>query len=160
MLAALYGGARDREAWPLLFGVATVGAFGLGFVALWSARLWRGRGTSYLVLDEEGVRLPGFAGTLRWLDIELIGVSAVQFPTTWFVHRLEARLPQRYGLIRRLRINEKVHAVQFMAILPRGLGEAALRNHLLRYARAAHARHVLGDTGPLPPWPRRTTILP
>ena len=90
-----------------------------------------------------------FAGPLRWPDIELIGVSAVQSLTTWFLLRPEARLPQRYGLIWRLRINENVHPMQFMAILPRGLGEAALRNLLLHYARTTHAGHVLGDTGPL-----------
>jgi Zn-dependent protease with chaperone function len=146
VLAALYGGAQDREAWRLLFGIAAAGAVGLGFVALWSIRLWHGRKTPYLVLDKDGMRSPGFAGTLRWLDIQLIGVSAVRSPTTWFVLRSEARLPQRTGLIRRLRIDEKAHTVQFMAILPRGLDEASFRDLLLGYARAAHARHVLEDT--------------
>ena len=146
VLAALYGGAQDREAWRLLFGIAAAGAIGLGFVASWSFRLWRGRGTPYLVLDEDGVRSPGFAGTVRWLDMDTIGVSALRSPTTWFVLRPGAPLPQRTGSMRRLRIDGAARAVQFMAILPRGLDEAAFRTLLLRYARAAHARQVLGDT--------------
>ena len=148
VLAALYGGAQDREAWRLLFGVAAAGAVGLGFVVLWGVRLWRGRGRPYLALDREGIRSPGFAGALRWLDISVIGVSATQSPTTWFVLRPEAPLPRRTGLIRRLRIDEAGRAVQFMEMLPRGLEEEPFRDLLLRYAKAAHARHALDAESP------------
>lgn len=153
VLAAFYGGEQDREAWRLLFGVAAVGAVGLGFVALWSVRLWRGWGRPYLLLDEEGVRSPGFAGTVRWLDVSAIGVSTMQSPTTWFVLRPEASLPRSTGLMRRLRIDEKERAVQFMAVLPRGLDEAAFRALLLRYAGAVHARRALDPDVPMPASP-------
>ncbi len=72
------------------------------------------------------------------------------------VLRPEAPLPQRTGLIRRLRLDEGQHAVQFMATLPRGLDAAAFRALLLRYARAAHARHALDVSGP----PHRPTGTP
>ncbi|WP_043839717.1 M48 family metallopeptidase [Muricoccus aerilatus] len=150
VLAALYGGKQDREAWRFLFGVAAVGAVGLGFLALWSVRLWRGWGRPYLVLDEEGVRSPGFTGTVRWLDVSAIGVSSVQSPTTWFVLRPEALLPRSTGLMWRLRIDEEQRAVQFMAVLPRGLDEAAFRALLLRYAGAAHAQQALDADLPIP----------
>jgi len=146
VLAALYGGAQDREAWRLLFGIAAFATIGTGFVALWSIWLWRGRRQPFLVLDKDGVRSPGFAGAVRWLDMETIGVSAFQSPTMWFVLRPEAPLPRRTGLIRRLRLDEKRHAVQFIATLPRGLDAAAAKALLLRYARAAHARHALDAT--------------
>lgn len=148
MLTALHGGPQDREAWRLLFGIAAAGALGLGFVALWSLRLWRGRKMPFLVLTEEGVRSPGFIGTVRWLDVSGIGVSAVQSPTAWFVLRPEAPLPQRTGLIRRLRLARKTHAVRCIGMPPRGLKEAAFRNLLLRHAQAAHARNKLEALSP------------
>ena len=148
VLAALYGGAQDREAWRLLAAFAAAGAVGLGFVALWSIRLWRGRKAPYLVLTAEGVRSPGFVGTVRWLDMRAVGVSALQSPTTSFLLRPEAALPRRTGLIRRLRIDTKQHAVQFMGMLPQGLGAAAFQDLLLRYANAAHARDRLESEDP------------
>ncbi|MDU7519919.1 MAG: M48 family metalloprotease [Roseomonas mucosa] len=143
VLAALYGGDQDRAAWRFLLGAAAVGAVGLGFVGLWSVRLWRGRGRPYLILDAEGLRSPGFEGTVRWLDVSAVGVSAAQSLTTWFVLRPGAPLPRRTGLIRRLRIDQRERSVQFMTQLPRRLEAAALRDLLMRHAEAAHARHAL-----------------
>jgi hypothetical protein len=148
VLAALHGGEQDREAWRLLFGIAAVGILGLGFVALWSIRLWRGRTMPFLVLTKDGIQSPGFAGSVPWLDVKGIGVSATQSPTAWFVLRPGAPLPRRTGLIRRLRIDSKEHAVQFMGLLPRDLEAATFRHLLLRYAEAAHARDTLEAGSP------------
>ena len=148
VLAARYGGAQDREAWRFLSAVAAVGILGLGFVALWSVRLWRGRKRPFLVLTGDGIQSPGFAGMVPWLDVTGIGVSSRQSPTAWFILRPEASLPRRTRSIRRLRIDPKQHAVQFMGLLPQGLDEATFRDLLLRYAEAAHARHALGVMKP------------
>ena len=149
--AALYGGAQDREAWRLLFGIAAAGVVGLGFVALWSVRLSRGRAQPYLVLDEDGFRSPGLAAAVRWLDVQTVAVFAGAFPTTQFVLRPGVALPGRTGRVRRLQLDRKKHAVQFVGMLPRGMGAAALQALLLRQARAAHARQALEPSGAAQP---------
>jgi Zn-dependent protease with chaperone function len=148
VLAARYGGVQDRESWRLLAGVAAACAIGLGFVARWSWRLWRGRAIPYLVLSEDGIRSRGLDGAVPWLDVIRIGVSARRSPTTWFVLRPDAALPQRTGLIRLLQIDGERRAIQIMGLLQRSLTETALRTLLLCYADAAYARDCLQADGP------------
>lgn len=64
-------------------------------------------------------------------------------PTTAFHLRLGAELPQRTGLIRRVQVDRKLQAVQFMALLPKGIKPAAFQDLLSRYANAAYARAAL-----------------
>ena len=141
--AALYGGPQDQEAWPLLGSIAACGVVGLGFTVLWTVRLLRGRGVPYLVLTPEGLHSPGFVGVVPWLAVHTLHASAVFSPTTAFHLRPDAELPQRTGVIRRMHVNRPLRAVQFMALLPRGMKAAALQDLLTRYADAAYARAAL-----------------
>ena len=70
-------------------------------------------------------------------------VSAFSSPTTSFHLRPDAELPQCTGLIRRVQVNRKLQAVQFMAVLPKEMKAAAFQDLLSRYANAAYARVAL-----------------
>lgn len=142
ILAALYGGEQDRQAWGLLTGVAIFGAIGFGFVTFWGIRLWRGRREPFLALSSEGIVSPGFAGTLRWLDIEVLSVSALPARIVLVLGR-GAPLPPRTKRIARLQHDVRQHAVQFAGMLPRGMSAATLQAMLLRRAQAAHAQSRL-----------------
>ena len=140
--AVLYGGSQDRGDW-LLSAVAACGAVGLGFTALLTVRLLRGRGVPYLVLTPEGFHSPGFVGVVPWLAVHTLQVSALRSPTTVFHLRPDAELPQRTGVIRRIHVNRPLRAVQFMALLPKGMKSAVFQDLLSRYADAAYARAAL-----------------
>lgn len=142
ILSAFYGGEQDRQAWRLLTGIAAFGAIDFGFVLSWIVRLWRGRHEPYLVLSAEGVVSPGFAGTLRWLDIQAISVSALPARIELKLDR-GAALPTRTRRIRRLQHDIRQHGLQFAGMLPRGMSAAALQAMLLQRAQAAHAQSRL-----------------
>ena len=142
ILSAFYGGEQDRQAWRLLTGIAVFGAIGFGFVLSWIVRLWRGRHEPYLVLSAEGIVSPGFAGTLRWLDIQAISVSALPARIELTLYR-GVPLPTRTRRIRRLQHDVRQHGLQFAGMLPRGMSAAALQAMLLQRAQAAHAQSRL-----------------
>ncbi len=142
ILSAHYGGEQDRQAWRLLTGIAVFGTIGFSFVLSWIVRLWRGRHQPYLVLSAEGVVSPGFAGTLRWLDIQAISVSALPARIELKLYR-GAPLPTRTRRIRRLQHDVRQHGLQFAGMLPRDMSAAALQATLLQRAQAAHAQSRL-----------------
>ncbi len=142
VLAALYGGEQDRQAWRLLTGIAVFGAVGFGFMLSWLVRLWSGRREPYLVLSAEGIASPGLAGTLRWLDIQAISVSRFPVRIKLALYRTTP-LPPRTRRIRRLQHDVRRHAIQFAGMLPGGMPAAALQAMLLQRAQAAHAQSRL-----------------
>ena len=142
--AALYGGEQDRDAWRLLTGIAIVGAVCFGFVVSWGVRLWRWRREPFLVVSPEGIASPGFAGTVPWLEIQAISVSALPARIV-VVLRRGAPLPPRTRRIRRLQHDVRRHAIQFAGMLPPGMSAAALQAMLLQQAQAAHARSRLTE---------------
>ncbi len=144
---ALYGGPQDREAWPMLSAIAACGVVGLASAAVWTVQLLRGRSLPYLVLTAEGFHSPGFVGVVPWLAVDTLQVSALSSPTTAFHLRPDAELPQRTGVIRRIHVNRRLRAVQFMALLPQGMTAAAFQDLLSRYANAAYAQAALDGGG-------------